>query len=78
MKSIWLCKLPMKKGQWDNDYRFYEDGTIEHEYDLSVTKYNLVSKISPSDIDERDRSAILERIDDCPKEWQAFVVNLLK
>ena len=68
----------MKKGQWDNDYRFYEDGTIEHEYDLSVTKYNLVSKISPSDIDERDRSAILERIDGCPKEWQAFVVNLLK
>jgi hypothetical protein len=68
----------MKKGQWDNDYRFYDDGTIEHEYDTSVKKYNLVSKISPSDIDERDRVAILAKIDECPEEWRTFVRNLLQ
>ncbi len=78
MKSIWLCELPMKKGQWDNHYRFYDDGTIEHEYDLSVRKYNLSTKIQPSEIEDRDRVAILAIIDDCPKEWQAFVINLLQ
>lgn len=78
MKSIWLCELPMKKGQWDNNYRFYEDGTIEHEYDLSVKKYNLVSKIQSSEIEERDRIAILAKINECPAEWQTFVSELLK
>lgn len=78
MKSIWLCKLPMKKGQWDNDYRFYDDGTIEHEYDLSVKKYNLISKILPSTIEEQDKKAILERINECPKDWQPFVLKLLQ
>ena len=78
MKSIWLCELPMKKGQCDNNYRFYEDGTIEHEYDLSVKKYNLVSKIQSSEIEERDRIAILAKINECPAEWQTFVSELLK
>jgi len=78
MKSIWLCELPMKKGQWDNNYRFYDDGTIVHEYDLSVKKYNLVSKIQPSEIEDQDKMAILERINECPTEWQTFITNLLK
>lgn len=78
MKSIWLCELPMKKGQWGNNYRFYDDGTIVHEYDLSVKKYNLVSKIQPSEIEDRDKMAILERINECPTEWQTFITNLLK
>ena len=77
MKSIWLCELPMKNGQWDNHYRFYDDGTIEHEYDLSVKKYNLVSKIQPSEIEDRDKVAIMERINECPTVWQTFITRLL-
>lgn len=77
MKSIWLCQLPLKKGLWDNDYRFYDDGTIEHEYDLSVKKMNLVSKIQPNEIDARDRLAIINRIIECPEEWRMFVLSLL-
>ena len=78
MNSIWLCQLPQKRGLWNNNYRFYDDGTIEHEFDLSVKKYNLVSKIQPSEIEDRDKVAILERINECPIEWQSFVSDLLK
>ena len=78
MKSIWLCELPRRNGLWDNDYRFYDDGTIQHEYDLSVKKLNLVTKVLPTDIDEHDRIAIIERINECPETWRTFVQNLLK
>lgn len=77
-QCIWLCELPRKKGMWDNDYRFYDDGTIEHEHDLSIKNLNLISNIQPSEIDEMDRIEILYRIADCPKEWQTFVTNLLR
>lgn len=78
MKCIWICNLPMKKGQWDNDYHFYDDGSIMHFYDISVKKYNIKEKIEPTDIPELDKAAIIERINECPKEWQEFVLNVLK
>lgn len=34
-KELWLCSLPMKKGIMDDDYRFFDDGTIIHEFDKS-------------------------------------------
>ena len=70
--------LPMKKEQWDNDYSFYDDGSVEHFYDLSVKKYNIKKKIAPAEIPEDDKIAIIERIKECPKEWQEFVLNVLK
>ena len=77
-KCIWYCCLPMKRGQWDNNYKFYDDGTIEHEYDVSVNKYNLVSTILPSEINTQDKNAILKDISKCPIDWRAFVTNLLQ
>ena len=77
MRIIWTCQLPPKKGQWDNDYVFYDDGTIEHHYDLSVTKYNLVAKTTPSAICQRDKCAIIERLHECPEEWRMFIGQLL-
>lgn len=40
--------------------------------------YNLSTKIQPSEIEDRDRVAILAKTEDCQKEWQAFIMDLLK
>ena len=34
--------------------------------------------MEPTDIPELDKAAIIERINECPKEWQEFVLNVLK
>ena len=34
-KQIWAY-LSMKKGTYDNDYYFYEDGSILHHYVFNV------------------------------------------
>lgn len=45
-EEIWAY-LYMKKGTYDNDYYFYEDGTILHHYDQTITKSDLESYVSP-------------------------------
>lgn len=68
----------MKKGQWDNDYVFYSDGTIIHEYDVSMKKYNIKKDILPADISEGDRRAILSKVDnECPQEYIEKVKKIL-
>lgn len=78
MEYIWRCILPMKKGQWDNEYYFYDNGSIKHFYDLSVKKYNIERMVSPTKIPEQDKQAILDKIDECPAQWQEFVLGLLR
>ena len=78
MECIWKCILPMKKGIFDNDYYFYDDGSIMHCYDKSIKKYNIEEFILPVEITERDRQAILDKINECPDQWQDFIKNLLK
>lgn len=75
---IWKCELPMKRGQFDNNYCFYADGTIIHEYDKSVKKFNLSEQIQPSDIPLTDKQHILNRIAECPKEWQDVILHALQ
>ncbi len=77
-QEIWRCSLPTKKGQWDNDYVFYNDRTIVYEYDLSVKKFNLKEDIMPADIPEEDKMAILNKVDsECPREYVDMVKDLL-
>lgn len=77
-QEIWRCLLPTKKGQWDNDYVFYNDRTIVHEYDLSVKKFNLKEDIMPADIPEKDMLTILNKVDsECPREYVDMVKDLL-
>ena len=45
----------MKKQDLDNDYFFYEDGTILHHYDRTITKRDIEEDILPKDIPEYER-----------------------
>lgn len=73
-KPIWAY-LSMKKGTYDNDYYFYEDGTILHHYDCTMTKLDIEEYISASSISEIDREKIILQ---CESECSPEIVNLIK
>lgn len=77
MNCIWKCILPKKKGQWDNEYYFYDDGSIKHFYDKSVKQFNLEEVVLATQISKKDRDGILNNIDKCPYEWRNFILKLL-
>lgn len=73
-KQIWAY-LSMKKGMYDNDYYFYEDGTILHCYDLSTKKYNIEKYVLPSDISEHEKVQILTK---CKSECAEDIYEQIK
>lgn len=77
-KELWLCSLPMRKGILDDDYRFFEDGTIIHEFDKSQYKLedlNLQKKILAKDIPTNVKLQIIEL---CPLELKAKISQILE
>lgn len=70
-KQVWAY-LSMKKGIYDNDYYFYEDGTILHHYDRTMTKWDIEEYVSPSNISESEKEEILSR---CKSECNQEIVN---
>lgn len=73
-KLIWAFHS-MKKGTFDNDYYFYEDGTIIHRYDISVRKFNLEKQVSSEDISDYEMKKIIEQ---CEKECNSDVVKQIR
>lgn len=57
---IWAF-YSMKKGTLDNNYYFYDDGKILHEYDQSQNKLNMEQFILPSEISPREKKKILSQ-----------------
>lgn len=64
-KYFWGYSFPMKKGNLDNEYYFYEDGRILHCYDRTQNKLNIEEYVKIQDISESERKIILEK---CPEK----------
>lgn len=73
-KQIWAF-LSMKKGIYDNDYHFYEDGTILHHYDRTMNKMDIEEYVSPSDISESEKEKIIIK---CESECNQEIVDQIK
>lgn len=73
-KQIWAY-LSMKKGMYDNDYYFYDDGTILHHYDRTMTKMDLESYVLPSSISDSEKEKIISK---CESECNQETVNRIK
>ncbi|MBP3248659.1 MAG: hypothetical protein J6M36_12375 [Prevotella sp.] len=73
-KQIWAY-YSMKKGTYDNDYYFYEDGTILHHYDRTMKKLDIEEYVSPSDISESEKEQIISK---CETECNQEIVNQIK
>lgn len=74
-KYFWGYCFPMKKGNLDNEYYFYEDGRILHIYDKTQNKLNIEEYIKAKDISERERRVIIEN---CPNKFIDKVKKILE
>ena len=77
IKLIWAY-LSIKEGTYDNDYYFYEDGTILHHYDQTMTKLDIEAYVSPSDIPNFEKEKIVSKCkEECSEEIIAIIERLL-
>ena len=74
MKLIWAYHS-MKKGTYDNDYYFYDDGTILHHYDRTITKLDIEEYVSPSEISDYEKEEILAK---CKAECTNTIFEIIK
>lgn len=73
-KEVLYRYTSIKKGQFDNNYTFYTDGTVLHEYDLHVRKLDLSEIINAKDIYDNDKAKILI---ECPIELKEELSKLM-
>ncbi len=72
---LWKYSFPMKKGMFDNEYYFYEDGNIIHFYDRNQNKFNIEEIVSPSSISEEEKLIMLES---CPDDLKETIKHMLQ
>ena len=72
---IWMYSFPMKKGIFDDDYYFYEDGGIVHCYDRTQNRLNIEETVSPSSIPEEKKNVMLKS---CPEELKETIKLMLQ
>ena len=73
-KLIWAFHS-MKKGIYDNDYYFYDDGSILHHYDRTLSKLDIEEYVSASEIPDSEKEKIISR---CEEECSLGLVNWVK
>ncbi|TCD16974.1 hypothetical protein EZ456_23790 [Pedobacter psychrodurus] len=72
--SVEICTVYAGVNGLDDDYTFFEDGTIKRFYDRNPHRLNLTEYLKPSDI----RGSKLERIiANCPKEHLDKIKKIL-
>lgn len=70
-----IVTISVPKGELDNDYTFFEDGKVRHNYDQSAYKLGLETWINAGSIDAGDKEKILKA---CPAEFKIRIAALLK
>ena len=70
-----IVTISVPKGDLDNDYTFFEDGKIRHNYDQSAYKTGLEAWISARNIPDADKAKILK---ECPAQFKLKITALLK
>lgn len=69
-----ICTISIGDGFLDNDYTFFEGGTIRRNYDQNTFKYNLERWVKPDEISEHTKQRLLAK---CKEEYRDFIQNVL-
>lgn len=69
-----LITISVPKGDLDNDYTFFMDGKIRHNYDQNANKTGLEAWISARSIPDNDKEKILKA---CPPEFKTKISAIL-
>lgn len=75
LNYIWSYSFPMRKGIFDDDYFFYEDGRILHSYDQTQNKLNIEEFVTAETIDIERRRQMLNA---CPIDKYELIKFILK
>ncbi len=70
-----VVTISVPNGQLDNDYTFFEDGKVRHNYDQSIYKPNLETWLNAASIPDNEKEKILKA---CPPEYKTRITTLLK
>jgi hypothetical protein len=70
-----IVTISVPKGDLDNDYTFFEDGKIRHNYDQNANKTGLEAWISTRGITDGDKEKILKA---CPGEFKTKITAILR
>lgn len=73
-KLIWAYYSTVRQNL-DNDYYFYEDGTILHHYDRTMTKWDIEEYVLPANITDNDKQKIMAK---CKLECSEDIVEKIK
>ena len=69
----------MKKQDLDNDYFFFEDGSILHHYDRTINKRDIEEDILPKDISEHEKEKIIAQCErECSNELYERIKLILQ
>ena len=63
-----ICTIFIGNGVLDDDYTFYEDGTIKRFYDQNQFKYNLEEWVTPDQISDHKKQKLLDKCEVAHKE----------
>jgi len=70
-----IVTISVPNGDLENDYTFFEDGKIRHNYDQSVYKSDLEAWLRPGNITDKEKEKILK---ECPLQFKAKITAILK
>ncbi|MBS1605504.1 MAG: hypothetical protein JST42_22765 [Bacteroidetes bacterium] len=70
-----IVTISVPKGDLDNDYTFFEDGKIRHNYDQNANKTGLEAWITPRSIADSEKEKIMKV---CPPEFKIRITAILK
>ena len=70
-----IVTISVPKGDLDNDYTFFEDGKIRHNYDQNSNKLGLEAWITPRSIADSEKDKIMRA---CPPELKIKITAILK
>jgi len=75
---LWIYRS-MKKQDLDNDYFFFEDGSILHHYDRTINKRDIEEDILPKDISEHEKEKIIVQCEsECSNELYERIKLILQ
>lgn len=63
-----ICTISLAKSWLDNDYTFFDDGSIEHLYDKHETKPNISENLTANQIPDETKNKLLAK---CPQQHKA-------
>lgn len=70
-----IVTISVPNGDLDNDYTFFADGKIRHNYDQSLNKTGLEAWITARSVSAGEKAKILK---ECPAEHKMKIAAILK